>query len=69
MKKAFLTLLFIIFLFSVSAQDQSYWPAQKATSKPWTRWWWMGSAVNEKNIRVSLIDFHKAYPVFPILFS
>ena len=60
MKKAFLTLLFIIFLFSVSAQDQSYWPAQKATSKPWTRWWWMGSAVNEKNIRVSLIDFHKA---------
>jgi len=61
MKKAFLTLLFILFLFfSVGAQDQSYWPEQKATSKPWTRWWWMGSAVNEKNITVSLIDFHKA---------
>ena len=61
MKKAFLTLFFISFLFSsVNAQNQSYWPIQTVTTKPWTRWWWMGSAVNEKNITVSLINFHKA---------
>ncbi|MBN1413971.1 MAG: glycosyl hydrolase family 2 [Bacteroidales bacterium] len=26
------------------------WPEIKAETKPWTRWWWMGSAVDEKNL-------------------
>ena len=61
MKKAFLPLFFISFFFSsVDAQYQSYWPVQTETSKPWTRWWWTGSAVNEKNITASLINFYKA---------
>jgi hypothetical protein len=27
------------------------WPAVTRDSKPWTRWWWLGSAVDEPNIR------------------
>jgi hypothetical protein len=27
------------------------WPAATRESKPWTRWWWLGSAVDEPNIR------------------
>jgi hypothetical protein len=26
------------------------WPAVRKESKPWTRWWWMGSAVDKENI-------------------
>jgi hypothetical protein len=26
------------------------WPEIKVEMKPWTRWWWMGSAVDEKNL-------------------
>ncbi|WP_245838751.1 glycosyl hydrolase [Maribacter sedimenticola] len=29
------------------------------TTKPWTRWWWMGSAIDEQNIKASLISFSK----------
>lgn len=27
------------------------WPTITSESRPWTRWWWMGSAVNETEIR------------------
>ena len=30
------------------------------TQKPWTRWWWMGSAVDKQNIKSSLDAFSKA---------
>lgn len=36
---------------------QTKWPAITQQSKPWTRWWWMGSAVDEKNIRTSLQQY------------
>ncbi len=29
-------------------------------SKPWTRWWWMGNAVDKKNIKRNLIALNKA---------
>ena len=45
----------------VNAQnDLSLWPVLKKESKTWTRWWWMGSAVDKKNITQSLITFEKA---------
>jgi hypothetical protein len=36
--------------------------AQKpiSTAKPWAYWWWMGSAVDEKNITANLEDYAKA---------
>lgn len=29
-------------------------------SKPWTRWWWMGNAVDKENIRTNLIALDSA---------
>ncbi len=36
------------------AQAQSPWPAVTNTMKPWARWWWMGSAVDEKGLDAQL---------------
>ncbi|MBE9665034.1 glycosyl hydrolase [Mucilaginibacter boryungensis] len=33
--------------------------AQISTAKPWTYWWWMGGAVNEKDIQHSLLEFKR----------
>ncbi|WP_205511372.1 glycosyl hydrolase [Longitalea arenae] len=33
---------------------QTKWPVINQQTKPWTRWWWMGSAVDEKSISSSL---------------
>ena len=33
------------------AYDTEYWPEITQEAKPWTRWWWMGSAVNETELR------------------
>ncbi|MBC8053430.1 MAG: glycoside hydrolase [Sphingobacteriaceae bacterium] len=38
---------------------QSPWPEVKKESRPWTRWWWMGNAVDEKNISSLLSNYSK----------
>ncbi|MGY5354495.1 glycosyl hydrolase [Wenyingzhuangia sp. IMCC45467] len=38
--------------------NKKAWPEQTNTTKPWTRWWWMGSAVDKENIKQNLIDLH-----------
>jgi hypothetical protein len=44
-------LLFLsIFFSSLMTTAQQPWPLAKQLSKPWTRWWWMGSAVDPANI-------------------
>ncbi len=39
--------------------DSLGWPAVTATNKPWTRWWWLGSAVDRPNLTRELEDFAK----------
>lgn len=36
------------------------WPAVTRGSRPWTRWWWMGSAVSETEITRHLQVFQEA---------
>jgi glycosyl hydrolase family 106( putative alpha-L-rhamnosidase) len=36
------------------------WPAVTRECRPWTRWWWMGSAVDEAEITRHLEFFHEA---------
>lgn len=36
------------------------WPEIKKEARPWTRWWWMGSAVDEKNIQKLLPEYAQA---------
>lgn len=49
--------LFIAVLFVCSnlSGQQSF-----QTAKPWTYWWWMGSAVDQENIQKQLSDFAEA---------
>jgi len=39
---------------------QSRWPVITSSMKPWTRWWWMGSAVDERNISSVLTIYRNA---------
>jgi hypothetical protein len=43
-----------------SSAVQPAWPEITRESKPWTRWWWMGSAVNQKDLTVSMEAYQKA---------
>ena len=64
MKKIYTLILHVTFLINlcfIKAQQSPFdWPEVKKESKTWTRWWWMGSAIDKKNISQSLISFQKA---------
>jgi hypothetical protein len=36
------------------------WPEISNQTKPWTRWWWMGSSVDKKNLSLALEKYAKA---------
>lgn len=57
MRKIFL--LVVSFFLLASVRSQSPWPATKNTAKPLTRWWWMGNAVDGKNINSLLSEYSK----------
>ncbi len=42
------------------AQSQPKWPVITQQAKPWTRWWWMGSAVNDTDLTRLLEQYQKA---------
>ena len=42
------------------AAAESAWPEIGAEQKPWTRWWWLGSGVDEKNLTKELEAFSAA---------
>jgi hypothetical protein len=39
--------------------DPFGWPAEAPTHKPWTRWWWLGSAVDKPNLTRELEEFSR----------
>ena len=41
-------------------QGQLQWPAINNTTKPWTRWWWEGSAVNKTDLSWNLEQYKQA---------
>jgi len=63
MKKILLLIVIGAFLFQcMYAQTiaQPLWPSVKKEMRPWTRWWWMGSAVDEKNLDYLLTAYQQA---------
>ncbi|HVU54373.1 MAG TPA: glycosyl hydrolase [Puia sp.] len=54
--------IFLLLAHAAAAQDnlrqkgaawrggESAWPVITSTARPWTRWWWMGSAVNKADL-------------------
>ena len=53
-------LFVFILLLGACKQEQAVWPESTQESKPWTRWWWMGNAVDEKNISRELKEMADA---------
>jgi hypothetical protein len=39
---------------------QSLWPAVTQQTRPWTRWWWEGSAVNKKDLTAAMQQYKEA---------
>ncbi|WP_200975614.1 glycosyl hydrolase [Echinicola sp. 20G] len=65
----FLNLCLIIFAFSCQQNGETQtdaqiqtgsWPEISQTSKPWTRWWWMGNAVDRENLSYLLQEYADA---------
>lgn len=50
----------VVFLSIATLHAQLRWPAVTSTIKPWTRWWWQGSAVNKKDLTWNLEQYQKA---------
>lgn len=44
----------------LNSQAQIKWPAVNAVTKPWTRWWWPGSAVNAKDLTANMEQYAAA---------
>ena len=57
----FLFVFIILLLQPVGAQTASIcWPEITHETKPWTRWWWMGSAVTENGLTDALTSYRQA---------
>ena len=60
--KFLLPVFFLVLFFwggcsSPQEREVSAWPEVTREMKPWTRWWWMGSAVNEQELKWHLETF------------
>lgn len=45
---------------SMQATAQLEWPAITQQNKPWTRWWWQGSAVNKNDLTWNMESYRSA---------
>ncbi|MGB3006006.1 MAG: glycosyl hydrolase [Chitinophagaceae bacterium] len=59
MNKKNLSLFFALAL-SLTATSQIKWPAITQQTKPWTRWWWEGSAVDKPNLTAAMQLYQQA---------
>jgi hypothetical protein len=55
-------LILVVFLFSCMEKGPGNgpWPEEKKEHQPWTRWWWMGNAVDSQNIALLLETYADA---------
>jgi hypothetical protein len=53
MKKIYSILLALVLL-SACTPDETVWPEVTKEMRPWVRWWWLGSAVDEANLNAEL---------------
>jgi len=49
-----------VLLFAEISHSQIKWPAITQTTKPWTRWWWEGSAVDKPNLTAAMQLYQQA---------
>ena len=53
-------LALMLLLFTPCKSQQPGWPPITKESKPWSRWWWMGSSVNPSDLRAAMEAYSKA---------
>jgi hypothetical protein len=53
----FITAILVV---SCTVSSHTSWPTATVESKPGTRWWWLGSAVDKENLTYNLEEFAKA---------
>ncbi len=66
--KSEISFIFILFIITIvfselTAQGKKYivnWPDVNNITRPWTRWWWHGSAVNKDGLKQNLEELSKA---------
>ncbi|HEX6848290.1 MAG TPA: glycosyl hydrolase [Chitinophagaceae bacterium] len=58
LKKFFIA--FLITAFAGNLFSQIKWPAVTQQTKPWSRWWWQGSAVDKQNLTASMQLYQQA---------
>ena len=56
----FLNLLIVLALSQKAICDDFTWPEVNHITKPWTRWWWQGNAVDTSNIKWNLDQIAEA---------
>ena len=59
--------LFVLLAFMLLSTNTSFgqspqlgWPAITKETKPWSRWWWMGSSVNPSDLKAAMEAYSKA---------
>src|SRR5258708_2789142 len=55
-----ITIIAFLVASQITANAQLQWPAITARTKPWTRWWWMGSAVDTPNLADNMKKYQAA---------
>src|SRR5680860_642928 len=55
-----MVVLNMVILPPLFCQKSTDWPEITQTMKPWTRWWWQGSAVNKEDLKTNLETYQKA---------
>lgn len=61
--KLFMVLFALLAVTACANEKQSNnsgWPEISAQQKPWTRWWWMGNAIDKENITYQMEAFAEA---------
>ncbi|SHE76643.1 alpha-L-rhamnosidase [Mariniphaga anaerophila] len=58
--KPIILLFFSILFIGACKQESAVWPEPTQESKPWTRWWWPGNAVDRQNIQRELQEMADA---------
>ncbi len=62
LKYCLLVFILVVSLFSCTEKvpEKGPWPEVKNVNQPWTRWWWMGNAVDSQNIDMLLKTYAEA---------
>src|SRR4051812_44127834 len=47
-------------LLGLATKAQLKWPAVTSQTKPWTRWWWLGSEVNKPDLSTLIAQYKNA---------